>query len=97
MSCLGSRVGCADLFPENIPALRTLVAPFQGLVTVEASSPTVRLMRLALEEHLRASLVLSAGNENEGLGEMQFILTLIQTFMADLRLYRWTAMDAKQY
>ena len=35
---LGVEIGSADLDPENVPALRTLVASCLGLVTVEQSS-----------------------------------------------------------
>ena len=49
---LGVEIGSPDLDSENIPALRTLVASCLGLVTVEASSSTVRLVHLTLQEHL---------------------------------------------
>ena len=49
---LGVEIGSADLDPENVPALRTLVASSLGLVTVEASSSTVRLVHFTLQEHL---------------------------------------------
>ena len=49
---LGVEIGSADLDPENVPALRTLVASCLGLVTVEASSSTVRLVHFTLQEHL---------------------------------------------
>jgi len=49
---LGVEIGSADLDPENIPALRTLVASCLGLVTVEASSSTVRLVHFTLQEYL---------------------------------------------
>ena len=49
---LGVEIGSADLDPENVPALRTLVASCLGLVTVEASSSTVRLVHFTLKEHL---------------------------------------------
>ena len=49
---LGVEVGSADLDPENSPALRTLVASCLGLVTVEASSSTVRLVHFTLQEYL---------------------------------------------
>ena len=49
---LGVEVGSTDLDPENIPALRTLVASCLGLVIVEASSSTVRLVHFTLKEHL---------------------------------------------
>ena len=49
---LGVEIGSADLDPENVPALRTLVGSCVGLVTVEASSSTVRLVHFTLQEHL---------------------------------------------
>jgi len=49
---LGVEIGSSDLDFESIPALRTLLASCLGLVTVEASSPTVRLMHFTLQEHL---------------------------------------------
>jgi len=49
---LGVEIGSADLDPENVPALRTLVSSCLGLATVEASSSTVRLVHLTLHEHL---------------------------------------------
>jgi len=49
---LGVEVGSLDLDPENIPALRTLMASCLGLVTIEASSSTVRLVHFTLQEHL---------------------------------------------
>jgi len=49
---LGVEIGSVDLDPENIPALRTLVASCLGLVTIEASSSTVRLVHFTLQEHL---------------------------------------------
>ena len=49
---LGVEIGSLDLDPENVPALRTLVASCLGLVTVEASSSTVRLVHFTLQEHL---------------------------------------------
>ena len=49
---LGVDIGSPDLDAENIPALRTLVSSCLGLVTVEASSSTVRLVHFTLQEHL---------------------------------------------
>ena len=49
---LGVEIGSADLEPENVPALRTLMTSCLGLVTVEASSSTVRLVHFTLQEHL---------------------------------------------
>jgi len=49
---LGVEIGSTDLDPENVPALRTLVTSSLGLVTVEESSSTVRLVHFTLQEHL---------------------------------------------
>ena len=49
---LGVEVGSTDLDQENVPALRTLLSSCVGLVTVEASSSTVRLVHFTLQEHL---------------------------------------------
>jgi len=49
---LGVEIGSADLDPENVPALRTLLSSCLGLVTVESSSSTVRLVHSTLQEHL---------------------------------------------
>ena len=49
---LGVELGSADLDLENVPALRTLVSSCLGLVTVEVSSSTVRLVHFTLQEHL---------------------------------------------
>jgi len=52
---LGVEIGSADPDPENVPALRTLVSSCLGLVTVEASSSTVRLVHFTLQEHLSSN------------------------------------------
>ncbi|KAG0632831.1 ankyrin repeat-containing domain protein [Tuber brumale] len=49
---LGVEVGSTDLDVENVPALRTLLSSCLGLVTVEASSSTVRLVHFTLQEYL---------------------------------------------
>jgi len=49
---LGVEIGSADMDLENVPALRTLVSSCLGLVTVEVSSSTVRLVHFTLQEHL---------------------------------------------
>jgi len=49
---LGVEIGSADMDPENFPALRTLLESCLGLVTVETSSSTVRLVHFTLQEHL---------------------------------------------
>ena len=49
---LGVEIGSADQDPENIPAIRTLLSSCLGLLTVEASSSTVRLVHFTLQEHL---------------------------------------------
>ena len=48
---LGVEIGSEDLDPENVPALRIVVSSCLGLVTVEASSSTVRLVHFTLQEH----------------------------------------------
>jgi len=52
---LSVELGSLDLVPENIPVLRTLLSSCLGLVTVEASSSTVRLVHFTLQEHLLSS------------------------------------------
>ena len=49
---LGVELESTDLDHENIPALRTLLASSLGLVTVEVSSSTLRLVHFTLQEHL---------------------------------------------
>ena len=49
---MGVEVGSTDLDVENVPALRTLLASCLGLVMVEESSSTVRLVHYTLQEHL---------------------------------------------
>ena len=44
--------GSTDLVIQNIPAIETLLACTLGLVTVEKSSSTVRLVHYTLQEHL---------------------------------------------
>jgi len=50
---LGVEIGSADLDPEDVPALRTVLASCLGLITVEGSfSRTVRLVHFTLKEYL---------------------------------------------
>src|ERR1700712_1715277 len=49
---LAVEMGSPDLDSKNVPALRTLLSSCLGLVTVEASSSTVRLVHFTLQEHL---------------------------------------------
>jgi len=49
---LGVEIGSTDLDPESIPSIRTLLSSCLGLLTVEASSSTVRLVHFTLQEHL---------------------------------------------
>jgi len=49
---LAVEMGSRDLDPKNIPALLALVSSCLGLVTVEESSSTVRLVHFTLQEHL---------------------------------------------
>ena len=55
---LGVEIGSTDLDLENVPALRTLLSSCLGLVTVEASSSTVRLVHFTLQEYLLRGPVL---------------------------------------
>ena len=55
---LGVEIGSADLDLGNVPALRTILASCLGLVTVEESSSTVRLVHFTLQEHLSHDLTL---------------------------------------
>ena len=55
---LRTLMGSADLDQKNIPGLRALLSSCLGLVTVEASSSTVRLVHFTLQEHLLSSLTL---------------------------------------
>ena len=49
---LGVGIGSRDVNPDNVPALKVLLSSCLGLVTVEASSSTVRLVHFTLQEHL---------------------------------------------
>jgi len=49
---LGVRIGSADLDVENVPTIRTLVGCSLGLIAVEASSSTVRLVHSTLQDYL---------------------------------------------
>ena len=49
---LGVEIGSADLDPENIPALRTLLSSCLGLLKFEGSSSIVRPVHFTLKEHL---------------------------------------------
>ena len=49
---LAVEMGSPDLDPKNVPVLRTLLSSCLGLVTVEGSSSTVRLVHFTLQEHL---------------------------------------------
>ena len=55
---LGVEIGSVDQDLENVPTLRTILASSLGLVTVEASSSTVRLVHFTLQEHLLSDLAL---------------------------------------
>ena len=55
---LGVKIGSTDLDVENVPTIRTLLACSLGLITVEASSSTVRLVHFSLQEYLSDNLSL---------------------------------------
>ena len=48
----GVEIGSAELDPENIPALRTLLASSLGLVTLDEYSSTVRVVHYTLYQYL---------------------------------------------
>jgi len=52
---LGVGIGSADLDPENVPTIRTLIGSSLGLITVEASSSIVRLVHFTLQEYLSSN------------------------------------------
>jgi len=58
---LGVDTGSADLDLNNVPALRTLLASCLGLVIVEASSLTIRMVHFTLQEHLLGNPTLFHG------------------------------------
>jgi len=49
---LGVEIGSQDLDPAYVPALQTLLSSCLGLVTLEASSSTLRLVHYTLHDHL---------------------------------------------
>ena len=55
---LGVEIGSQDLDPKNIPVMRTLQSACLGLVTVEASPSTFRLVHFTLREHLLSNQTL---------------------------------------
>jgi len=56
---LGVKKGSTNLGLGNVPRIRTLLAASLGLLTVEASSSTVRLVHFTLKEHLLSDPTLS--------------------------------------
>ena len=55
---LGVGIGSADLDPDNVPALRTLLSASLSIVTVEVSSSTVRPVCFLLQGHLSGNSIL---------------------------------------
>jgi len=49
---LGVKIGSSNLDVENVPTIRTLLACSLGLITIKASSSTVRLVHFSLQEYL---------------------------------------------
>jgi len=49
---LGVKIGAADLDIEKVPTIRTLLGCSLGLIAVEASSSTVRILHSTLQEYL---------------------------------------------
>ena len=52
---LGVKIGSANLDFKNIPTIRTLLGCSLGLITVEASSSTARLVHFSLQEYISSS------------------------------------------
>jgi len=52
---LGVKIGSPDLNVENIPTIRTLLGCSLGLITVDASSSTARLVHFSLQEYISSS------------------------------------------
>ena len=50
---LATRIGSNDLNNDDIPAISTILACCQGLVTIEKGTSTVRLIHFTLQEYLR--------------------------------------------
>ena len=61
---LGAEIGSTDLDPDNIPAIQTLLGSCLGLLTLEASSSTVRLVHFTLQEHLLSDAILSHSSQS---------------------------------
>jgi len=55
---LGVEVGSEDLNNDNAPNIRTIIRCRLGLVTVDSSSSTVRLVHFTLQEHILANPML---------------------------------------
>jgi len=55
---LGVEVGSDDLNKDNTPNIRTIIRCGLGLVTVDSSSSTVRLVHFTLQEHILANPML---------------------------------------
>jgi len=49
---LGVKIGSTNRDPESVPAIGTLLSSCLGLLTLEASTSTVRLVHFTLQEHL---------------------------------------------
>jgi len=55
---LGVGVGSGDLSKDNTPNIRTIIRCGLGLVTVDSSSSTVRLVHFTLQEHILANPII---------------------------------------
>jgi len=55
---LGVEVGSGDLNKDNTPNIRTIIRCGLGLVTVDSSSSTVRLVHFTLQEHILANPII---------------------------------------
>ena len=74
---LGVKIGSVDLDPKNVPTLQTLLSSCLGIVTVEASSCTFRLVHSTLQEHLASDLTLFNNFHNPHATIAQVCLTYL--------------------
>ena len=52
---LGVKIGSTDLDLENVPEIKTILACSLGFIVIEASSSTVRLVHLTLQEYISSN------------------------------------------
>ena len=80
---LGVKIGSTDLDHENVPEIQTILRCSLGLVTVEASSSTVRLVHYTLREYLsnNPSFFLGPHDDRRGLFDIPQFSLYSRTFV----------------